>query len=75
MKTYGKIDKYCVRLIAQGLSQNKDLDFHETFALIVKFPSFKVLLALATTFDLEMHRMDVKNAFLNIKLEEDIYMM
>jgi len=51
------------------------LDFYETFAPIVKFFSFRVLLALATTFDLEIHRMNVKNVFLNIKLEEDIYMM
>lgn len=74
-KTNGKVDKYYVRLIAQGLSQTKGLDFYETFAPIVKFFSFRVLLALATTFDLEIHRMNVKNVFLNIKLEEDIYMM
>ncbi len=73
-KANGKVDKYCVRVIAQGLFQTKGLDFHETFAPIVKFPSFKVLLALATTFDLEIHQTDVKSVFLNIKLEEGIYM-
>jgi hypothetical protein len=54
-KKIGKVDKYCVRVIAQGLFQTKGLDFHETFAPIVKFLFFKVLLALATAFDLKIH--------------------
>jgi hypothetical protein len=50
------------------------IDFKETFEPVVNFRTVKVLLALAATLDLEIHQMDVKTAFLNGELEEEIYM-
>jgi hypothetical protein len=68
----GEVNKYHARLVTRGFSQTKGLDFHQSFAPIVKFISIKMLLTLATTLDLEIHQMDVKNTFLNRKLEKDI---
>lgn len=74
-KANGNIDKNWAIVIAKGFFQTKGLDFSETFALVAKLLSIKMLLALIAILDLEVHQMDVKNAFLNGCLEEDIYMM
>jgi hypothetical protein len=70
----GSIEKYKARLCAKGYSQVKGLDFNETFAPVAKFSSLRILLSIAAVQDLEVHHMDVKCAFLNGDLEEEIYM-
>ncbi len=70
----GDIDKYQARLVAKGFSQTKRLNFNETFTLVMKFLSI-MMSALAAILDLEIHQMDIKSAFLNGCVEEDIYMM
>ena len=58
----------------KGYEQRYGIDFTETFAPVVDFRTVKVLFALAATLGLEIHQMDVKTAFLNGELEEEIYM-
>jgi hypothetical protein len=69
------ITKYTSRLVAKGYSQIQGVDYEETFAPVVKFPSIRILLALVTHFNLELHQMDdVDTAFPNGDLDEIIHM-
>ena len=70
----GEIEKYKARLVAKRFSQTKGIDYNETFAPVAKFNSIRTLLALAAHYDLEVHQMDVKLAYLNRDLEEEIFM-
>jgi len=70
----GELECYKARLMARGFTQTYGVDYNETFALVAKFTSIRCILALATLEDMEIHQMDIKIAFLNDKLEEEIYM-
>lgn len=70
----GSLDKLKVRLVARGYSQVEGLDYEETFAPVLKYPSMRVFVANAASKGLKVHQMDVTTAFLNGVLLEDIYM-
>ena len=70
----GTVDRFKARLVAKGYAQRYGIDFTETFAPVVRFSSLRAILALAASNDYEVHQMDVKTAFLNGDLDEDIYM-
>src|SRR5271170_2621363 len=65
---------YKMRLVAKGFSQKPGIDYEETFAPVAKFATIRALLSIAAHYDLEIHQMDVRTAFLNGDLEQDIYM-
>jgi hypothetical protein len=70
----GSIQKYKVHVVVQGFSQVEGLDYGQTFAPVAKFALFCAALAIAAKRDWEVHQMDVKAAYLNGRLEEDIFM-
>lgn len=70
----GDVDKYKARLVARGFSQEKGFDYNETYSPTAKLTTFRVLLAIANHFGHHVHQMDVKCAFLNGGLNEEIYM-
>jgi hypothetical protein len=70
----GTIDKYKTRLVAKGYTQKKGEDFSDTYSLVARLTTIRVLLSLTASHGLLVHQMGVKTAFLNRELEEEIYM-
>ena len=62
------------RLVSKGYSQVHGIDYNETFAPVAKMDSIRLDLAIAASKQWEVHHMDVKCAFLNGDLTEEIYM-
>ena len=69
----GNVIRNKTRLVAQGYSQMERVDYNETFALVARMESIRILLALACHLKFKLHQMDVKNSFLNGILKEDVY--
>ncbi|WRX07880.1 Reverse transcriptase [Theobroma cacao] len=68
------IERYKARLVAKGFSQKEEIDYQETFSLILEKDSFCIIMALVAHFDLDLHQMDAKTAFLNGDLKEEVCM-
>ena len=73
-KVDGSIDKYKARLVIKGYRQTEGLDHFDTYSPVMRINSIRMVLAIAALKDLEVHQMDVKRAFLNGDLNEEIYM-
>ena len=70
----GIVEKYKARLVAKVYTQKEEEDFFDTYSLVARLTTIRVLLALAASHGLLVHQMDVKTAFLNGELDEEIYM-
>ena len=71
----GKVETYKACLIAKGYRQWYGIDYDETFFPMEMLKSIQIVLALAAHFDYEIWQMDVRTAFLNGELDEEVYMI
>jgi hypothetical protein len=69
----GSVEKYKARFVARGFSQVEGIDYEETFAHVSRYTSICTIIALATSMGWKLHQMDVKTAFLNGEIEEEVY--
>jgi len=69
----GTVIRNKARLVAQGFSQIEGIDFDETFAPVARLESIRILFAIACHFKIKLFQMDVKSAFLNGYLNEEVY--
>ena len=72
--TNGTLNTFKARLVAKGYRQKEGIDYFDTFAPMARINSIRILFALASIHDLYVHQMDMKTAFLNGDLNEEIYM-
>ena len=74
LKLDGSIDKYKARLVAKGFTQKKSIDYFYMYSPVSSITTIRILITLASIHNLVIHQMDVKTAFLNGDLDEEIYM-
>nr|GFA88251.1 retrovirus-related Pol polyprotein from transposon TNT 1-94 [Tanacetum cinerariifolium] len=70
---YGEILKNKARLVAKGYRQEEGIDFEESFALVARIKAIRIFIANATSKNMIIYQMDVKTAFLNGELKEEVY--
>ena len=70
----GAIEKFKCRLVANGNTQKEGVDFDRIFSTVVKITTIRVVLAISAARDYNLTSIDVQQAFLHGKLEEDLYM-
>jgi len=69
----GHVVRNKARLVAQGFSQKEGIDYGETFAPVARLEAIRILLAFAASRGYKLYQMDVKSAFLNGFIEEEVY--
>nr|GEY76964.1 zinc finger, CCHC-type [Tanacetum cinerariifolium] len=74
LKVNETIEKFKARLVIQRIRQKSGIDYFDTYALVARIITIRLLIAMASIHNLIIHQMDVKIVFLNGKLDEEIYM-
>ncbi|GJT01888.1 retrovirus-related pol polyprotein from transposon TNT 1-94 [Tanacetum coccineum] len=69
----GNLNQRTLRLVAEGYNQRDGIDYDETYAPIARLESNRILLAIACANDFKLYQMDVKSAFLNGFINEEVY--
>jgi hypothetical protein len=74
-KANGSLGKYKAKLVAKGFTQQPSIDFVNTYLLVAKFTSIRIIMFIVAKIDIELHQLDVNTTFLNGELKEGIYMI
>ena len=69
----GSVEKYKSRFVARGFTRKEGIDYDETFAHVARYTTIRTIISLAAVFRWKLHQMDVKAAFLNGKIDEEVY--
>ncbi|GJU70482.1 zinc finger, CCHC-type containing protein [Tanacetum coccineum] len=72
-KKDGTIEKFKARLVIQDFRQKSGIDYFDTYAPLTHISTIRLLIAMASIHNLIIHQMDVKTAFLNGELDEEVY--
>jgi hypothetical protein len=72
-ETYDNVEKFKSRFVARGFSQKEGTDYDEIFSLVSSYTSIRVIISLASIFNCKLHQIDVKIAFLNGEVEQEVY--
>jgi len=73
-KVDGNIERYKMHLVAKGFTQQKGINYSETFSPIIKQAIVKLVFSIAVSCDWKIHQLDIHNVFLNDVLNKDVYM-
>ncbi|MCO5554453.1 hypothetical protein L7F22_007983 [Adiantum nelumboides] len=71
----GSIERYKARLVAKGYAQQEGIDYEETFAPTSRMTTIRKIVALAAHKDWNVHQLDIKTAFINGDLHEEVYVL
>ena len=74
LNEHGEIDRFKARLCARGFQEIQGIDYNETFAPVARISTVRFMLAHSAHHNMSVHQMDVQQAFLHAKLDEEIYM-
>ncbi|GKA89473.1 retrovirus-related pol polyprotein from transposon TNT 1-94, partial [Tanacetum coccineum] len=73
LNKYGDVLKNKARLVAKGYRQEEGIDFGESFAPVTRIEAIRIFIANAASKNMTIYQMDVKTAFLNGELREEVY--
>lgn len=75
LKPYGFIDKHRARLVAKGFLQQEGLDYDEVFALVAIMETMRLIISIASWKNWKLWKLDVKSAFINGPLDEEVFVL
>ena len=71
--TDGSVEKCKAQFVARGFAQVEGVDYDETFASVARYSLIRVVISIVAVMGWKIHKMDVKIAFLNGNLQEEVY--
>lgn len=71
----GSIEKFKCRLVADGNTQRWGIDFDKVFSTVAKLSTLRLILTIAAALDYDLSSVDIRQAYLQASLSEDLYMM
>jgi hypothetical protein len=74
-KNGNKVDRLKSRLVGDNSQQHKGIDYSDTVAPVFKYTTFRLFVAICAIFKMQIHRLDVKNAFIYTPSEREVYVM
>ena len=69
----GSVEKYKARFVARGFTQKEGIEYDETFSTVSRYTTIRTIISLTVVFIWKLHNIDVKIAFLDGKIEEEVY--